>query len=445
MPIGNVAKRRGKAKVKISSKREAAMQRIMDSYSEDLDVKISVIQDLIPLGLKAVADELQSEVLRLSGKKHSRAGVNARWGWQDGSVYLRDQKFPVKVPRVRDVEANQEVPLGPYQRLQRPFDDDGGALRRLLHGLSTHKYHESSTLAAEAFGISASSLSKRFKRCSADKLKELQERPLKEYDIVAIFIDAKRYADDGLIVALGITMDGRKITLGVEQIHSENSRAIEQWFDKLIARGLKFEDGILFIIDGSKGIRKAIERKFSHYALIQRCRWHKRENVVAYLDESQQVLFRRRLQQAYEKTTYKEAKAALDALHRELETVNMSAANSLAEGIEETMTIHHLGLSPELSKSLGTTNCMESVMSQMGQYTDKVDRWHNSNQILRWTATSLIDIEPRLNKVRGYRYLSVLRSKLREVVRQRIQKEPELNKLEIAEVSMVGAVGDRSL
>jgi len=439
MPTDNVAKRRGKAKIKISSKREAAMQRIMDSYSEDFNVKISVIQDLIPLGLKAVADELKNEVERLAGAKHSRGGSNARWGGQNGSVYLRDQKFPIRIPRVRNVDLNQEVPLEAYRRLQTPFDDDSGALKKLLHGLSAHKYHESSSLAVEAFGISASNLSKRFKRCSSNKLKELQERSLKQYDIVAIFIDAKRYADDGLMVSLGVTMDGRKITLGVEQSHNENSRAIEQWFDKWIGRGLRFEDGILFIIDGSKGIKRAIERKFSAYAVIQRCRWHKRENVVAYLDNSQQVLLRRRLQLAYEKTTYKEAKTAIDVLHRELESVNISAANSLMEGLEETLTIHHLGLSPELAKSLSNTNCMESVMSQMGQYTDKVDRWRNSGQILRWTAASLMDIEPRLNKIIGYRYLPVLRSKLREVVKQRLQKGSDRKEIEAADVSMIGA------
>ena len=440
MPIGNVAKKRGKAKIKISGKREAAMNGILDGYSKDLNVKIAAIQALIPMGLMAVAEELKNEVDRLAGVKYNRSSDNARWGHQDGSVYLRDQKVPIKVPRLRNVDLNQEVPLETYGRFQTSFDNDNGALKRLLHGLSTHKYEENSSLAAEVFGLSPSNLSKKFKRCSADKLRELQERSLKQYDIVAIFIDAKRYADDGLIVALGITMDGLKIILGVEQIHSENSRAIEQWFDKLIARGLRFEEGILFIIDGSKGIRKAVERKFAQYAIIQRCRWHKRENVVAYLDDSQQVLFRRRLQLAYEKTTYKESKMALDVLHRELETVNMSAANSLAEGLEETLTIHHLGLSPEMAKSLSTTNCMESVMSQMGQYTDKVDRWHNSNQILRWTAASLMDIEPRLNKVRGYRYLPLLRVKLREIIKQRLQKEPEANEPQTTGVSLVEAV-----
>lgn len=434
MPMYNVAKRRGKTKIKMSAKREGAMRRLMDSYSEEFNVRMSVIQDLIPLGLKAVADELQYEVRRLAGEKHSRNGSNARWGYQDGSVYLRDQKFPVRVPRVRDVEANKEVSLETYQRLQRPFDDDGGTLRRLLHGLSTHKYHESSSFAAEAFGISASNLSKKFKRGSAEKLRQLQTRSLARYDIIAIFIDAKRYAEDGIMTALGVTIDGEKIVLGIEQIHNENSRAITQWLNNLIERGLKFEKGILFIIDGSKGIKKAIEQRFSVYALIQRCRWHKRENVVAYLDKPQQAIFRRRLQEAYVKTTYKEARAELEQLHRELEKVNMSAANSLMEGLEETLTIHHLGLSPELAQSLSTTNCIEALMAQMGSYTDKVDRWHNSDQILRWTATACIDIEPRMNRIQGHRYLNVLRHKLLETIERRSGEKPSVLISEAVEI-----------
>ena len=166
MPKYNVSKKRGRAKIKISDKREAVMRRIVDSYSEDFDIKVLVIQELIPLGLKAVHDELINEVKRLAGEKHSRGGDKARWGRQNGSIYLRDQKFPIQVPRVRDVEANREVRLETYRRLQRPFDDNRDVLRRLLHGLSTHKYHESSSLAAEAFGISASNLSKKFKRNS---------------------------------------------------------------------------------------------------------------------------------------------------------------------------------------------------------------------------------------------------------------------------------------
>jgi transposase-like protein len=271
--------------------------------------------------------------------------------------------------------------------------------------------------------VSASSLSKKFKRGSAQKLRQLQTRSLASSDIVVIFVDAKRYAEDGIVVALGVTIEGKKIILGIEHIHSENARALDQWLDRLIERGLCFEKGILFVIDGSKGIRKAIEQKFSVHALIQRCRWHKSQNVIAYLDEAHQTLFGRRLKEAYAKTTYAEAKAELEKLRRELVNVNIAASRSLEEGLEETLTIHRLGLSAELAKSLGTTNGIESLMSQMGSYTDKVDRWHNSDQILRWTGTGLMDIEPRLRRIRGYRYLKVLRSKLQEMVEARTKKK----------------------
>ena len=425
MPHNRVAKTRGKAKRKLSEQRAVVQQRIMESYSEDLDVKMAVIQELIPLGLQAVAEQLQQEVKQLVGEKHHRVGANARWGRQNGSVYLRDQKFPLQVPRVRNLAANQEVPLAAYRRLQQPFDENRDVVRRLLHGLSTHKYQESSALAAEAFGLSASTLSKQFRRGSAQKLQHLQTRSLAGLDLVAIFLDAKRYAQDGVMVALGVTLEGTKLVLGVEQMHRENARAIDQWLGRLVERGLAFEQGILFIIDGSKGIKTALEQRFAPYGLIQRCQWHKRENVVAYLDKAQQVVCRRRLQAAYAKTTYAEAKTALTRLHHELEQLNVSAAHSLREGLEETLTVHRLGLATEVAQSLTTTNCIESLMAQLGSYTDKVDRWRNSDQILRWTATGLLDCEPRLRRIKGYGYLKVLRYKLQEIVAARLTKGPK--------------------
>ena len=148
----------------------------------------------------------------------------------------------------------------------------------------------------------------------------------------------------------------------------------------------------------------------------------KEQNVLSYLDEAQQQLCKRRLKEAYNQTTYKEAHAVLEALHGELLHVNQSAANSLMEGMEETLTLHKLGLSPELKKSLSSTNCIESIMSQLGQYTDKVDRWHNSGQILRWTAAGLLEIEPGLNRIRGYRYLNLLRMKMRQEIEKHQKK-----------------------
>ena len=435
MPKFNVTKRRGKAKIKIADKRKAAMNKIIDSYSEDLDIKMRVIQELIPLGLREICKELQQEVTKLAGDGHARGYENTRWGRQPGSVYLLDQKFPIIVPRVRNKAAKREVQLQSYQKVQSPMADDGKTALKLLHGISMHKYHESSSLAAEAIGISASNLSKRFKHKSADILKQLQERSLTEFDIIAMFIDAKRYAEDGLIVGMGVTMAGEKIVLGIEHIHSENALAIEQWIQKLIERGLKFDQGILVIIDGSKGIAKAVRICFGKYAIIQRCQWHKRENVVSYLNDDQKALCRGRMKTAYDETTYKDAKAKLEKLYKELVPINEGAANSLLEGLEETLTLHKLGLSSEISRSLKTTNCIESFMSLLGPYTDKVDRWQNSNQILRWTAAGAMDIEPRLYKIKGHIYLKVLRLQIQKMIKEKEVVAAEDPASEIPDVS----------
>ena len=442
MPVTiRLSKKRGKAKMKVSKKRAALMNTLMDSYSEEQDVIASVIQELIPLGLQAVAKELQNEVKALVGQRHQRGSENSRWGSQPGSVYLRDQKVPIMVPRVRNTKIDQEVPLRMYQKLQEPLHDDRQTILKLLNGISTHKYQQSAELVPEVFGISPSNLSKRFKNKTADALRKLQNRSLSNDDIICIFIDAKRFAKDGLMVALGITITGKKMVLGIEQCYSENSKVVEQFLDRLLERGLRFKDGILFIIDGAKGIKRAIENQFAECGFIQRCQWHKRENVIAYLDPTQQALCRRKMKDAFAKTTYKEAQAELNRLHQELLNVNQSAANSLLEGHEETLCLHQLGVSPELGKSLNTTNCIESVMSQIEQYTQKVDRWHNSEQILRWNAASLLEIEPRLRKIRGFRCLKVLRYKMKQEIEKRLnQKNASTQTMTEVEIVESGAI-----
>jgi len=373
-PMKSLAQKRRKWKVKVISKRKALEETMrLGEEIDDIDVKVGMIQALIPLGLEAVNENLQKEFIMLVGKKHARGKENMRWGSQGGSVYLSDQKVPVTVPRIRNKLRNAEVPLAFYQKMQTPYLDDEQVFKKLLNGLSTHNYQESSELVPEVFGISASSLSRRFKYATSARLKELQERSLDKYDFVAVFVDAKRYADDGLMIALGITVKGQKIVLGIEQMSTENSRSIEQFFEKLIERGLRYEEGMLFIVDGSKGIIRAIRKVFSLHCEIQRCLYHKIENVVSYLPKGIQGIWRAKLRGAYKETKYEAAKRALDKLLAELQEINPSAEASLCEGLEETLTLHRLELSAELGKSFSSTNCIESVMSRLGQYTDKVD------------------------------------------------------------------------
>lgn len=394
--------------------RKGVFEELMKTSVEKLsmDVKVQFIRDIIPIVLLYVLEVLGEEVKALTGDKHKRNGIpgHVKWGRQWGSIYLGEQKVPVKYQRVRDRRARKEVELKSYKALQSTGKVEDGIFRKVLHGLSCRRYEECSELLPGAFGLSSSSISRRFIRASARKLKALNERSLKELDIVAVFIDGKSFYEDEMIIALGITMKGEKVILGFIQSGSENSTVCKDLLNGLISRGLRIEEGLLCIIDGSKGLRKAIEEAFSGYAVIQRCQWHKRENVISYLPKRLQAHFRKKLQKAYEEPTYEKAREALSKVKKELLHINGSAVSSLEEGLEETLTLHRLGLFEKLGKSFKTTNCIESVMSQIGQKTDKVDRWRNSDQKRRWLASALLDIEPRLKKVRGYKHLSELKN-----------------------------------
>jgi len=378
----------------------------------ETDLKLQLIQELIPLGLLHVRELLTEEVKALAGDRYKRNGKpgHLRWTKQWGSVYLGEQKLPIRYQRVRDRRKGKEAELTSYKRLQEPHRLDEGLLKKILLGLSCRRYQECSEAIPEAFSLSASTVSRRFIRASTKKLREFMERRLDAHDIVALIIDGKRFAEDEMIIALGITVEGKKVLLGFTQAGAENASVCKEFLNGLLERGLRIDEGLLCVMDGSKGIRKAVEEVFGGYALIQRCQWHKRENVIDYLPKGRKAAFRRLLQKAYEQPTYEGAKGALMRVKKELSLLNESAVRSLEEGLEETLTLHRLGLFEKLGRSLKTSNCIESLMSLIGQRTDKVDYWKNSNQKERWLATALLDIEPRLNRIRGYRYLPELRA-----------------------------------
>ena len=381
----------------------------------DLDTMIPLIQALIPLGLQAFAEVMQAEVAHLAGARYSRTGGQpdlVRWGRQQGSIFLADQKVPVRVQRVRDRRQGQEVPLASYQQLQTPRAADAGLFRKVLAGLSCRDYAASAEAVPEAFGLSASSVSRRFIRASAKQLQALQERRLETYDVVALVLDGKTFAQDSMVIALGITLTGEKVILGFVQTATENERVCSAFLRELVDRGLRSEQGLLVVLDGAKGLRKGVTTVFGPQAVVQRCQWHKRENVIAYLPTSQQATWRRKLQAAYERPNYMEAKAVLLRCRPELGLLNQSAVNSLEEGLEETLTLHRLGLFRELGISLKTTNCLESLNSLVEQRIARVDRWRTSDQKQRWLAAALLDIEPRLRRIKGFRALPLLRQAL---------------------------------
>lgn len=387
---------------------------------DDGSVTLAMIQALIPLGLRAVEDALQQEVKSLAGARYAHdeersetAGI-ARWGKQPGSIFLADQKLPIQVPRVRDTTAHRELTLSTYQQLQTPRAADVGLFRRVLGGISCREYEAAAEAVPEAFGLARSSVSRRFIRCSARSLRQLQERRHDDREWLVLLLDGKSFAGDQMVIALGVTVTGEKRILGVVQTATENKRVCAAFLHELEERGFGApkDSQLLVVLDGAKGLRAAVRDVFGDDVPVQRCQWHKRENVVSYLAKGEQPTWRRKLQAAYAHTSYADAKRALDRLVRELTRLNESAARSLEEGLEETLTLHRLGVFPEMGTSFKTTNLIESVMARVEAKTERVDRWRTSDQRLRWCASTLLVVEKQFRRVRGYEKLPLLQQAL---------------------------------
>jgi transposase-like protein len=409
-------------RINVRNQRATEMAEHPDWGSES---RLSMIQMLIPLGLRAVEEELQAEVrAKVGGGRHDRTGGdNKRWGQNPGSVFVGDQKLRINVPRVRNMRAREEVPLKSYQRLQDPGHLDELALSRVINGISQGKYERAAEQVPETFGIKKSSVSRKFIRASAKRLEAFLNRDLSGHDIVAVFIDGKFFAENELVIALGVTITGEKILLGFIETSTENHKVCKNFLNGLRDRGLNLDQEILFIIDGGKGIHKGISEVMGDGALIARCQWHKRENVLSYLAKERRAEWKRRLQSAYEQTSYELAKKALGALKQELKMINLSAAGSLEEGMEETLMLHRLGMFEKLGRSFKTTNCIENVNKSLEVYTGRVTRWQNSDQRQRWVATALLEIEPRLNCVTGHEHLQELREAMKRFVAARRKQE----------------------
>jgi putative transposase len=406
-----------------SARIKAGEEMIRSLVDEGIDqtTRLKMIQMLVPVGLALAKDEMKQEVEKVAGKRYSRDKQNGWWGSNSGSIYLGDQKVSVLVPRVRDRKTNKEVPLKSYQELQDPGIIDDMVLKRVMKGISQGSYETAAIQTPATFGIKKNTVSCHFIKASGKKLREFLERDLSPYDFVAIVMDGKTYAEHQIVVALGVTIEGEKILLGFVEAKTENYEICKDFLKRLINRGLRTDNEILFVVDGAKGLRKGILEVFGDMAFIQRCQFHKRENILRYLNRDQQDYFRRKLQAAYEQPTYEKAKARLETIRRELKPINECAVASLDEGLEETLTIHKLGVFPKVGISFKTTNCIENVNKQLARHTDHVDRWRTSDQRRRWIASAFVFIQPGLRYVKGKEFLPTLRDMMRI---QRLKLQP---------------------
>lgn len=411
-------------------------QSINELMSGGLEMKLHMVQHHAQMAYLLAGELMNEELEYLTGERYERDkplnGRYRRWGTNPGSIRIDNERVPIRVPRVRDVDASRERPLESYQHLKSGIDIDEQLEKSILLGLSTRDYSSVASGLLDGFGLSQSSVSRAFQERSAKALETFEERRFDNEEFIALWIDGKYLARHQIVICLGLTADGRKIPMGFIETTTENAEAIKGLLQRLIHRGLSFESGILCIIDGSKGLYKAVRDVFGEYAAVQRCQWHKRENVTSYLNEKDKPKYRRRLQQAYELPTYDEAREALFGVHRELLRVNRSAANSLMEGIEDTLTLHRLGVFEDLGRSLKTTNSIESLNSQLGKYLRRVKHWMHSDQRQRWVAMGILEAETKMRRIHSPELLPHLRAALQENIKRNRQKnaetEPDQNK-----------------
>lgn len=330
----------------------------------------------------------------------------ARWGTAPGAVIIHGQKVPVDRPRVR--QQNRDVKLGSYELFREDEVMQRQIWERVMRGLTMRGYGPTVRECAPAFGINKSAVSDRFIAASGQRVEDLRKRNLSKLRLCALVMDGVEYRGEHFVVALGINKTGAKTVLGFHQGASENQQICDRLLDDLAGRGLDLHQGFLVVLDGSRGLRASVRKHCGERVLVQRCQLHKRRNVCEHFADEQQSHWDRKLANAYDLMSYTEAKRCLQQIERELRQVNPSAARSLEEGFEETLTLHRLGAPAELRTTLRTTNPIESAFSRVRTVCRNVKRWHPGDQRERWIGSGLIFAEQQFRRIVGYRALPKL-------------------------------------
>ena len=350
------------------------------------------------------------------GKVHSQITWHGR---QHGVVSLSERKLRVEKPRLRKKGKGigKEVTIPAYDALITNSRLGSRILEILMKGVSTRKYKEILPEMAETVGVSKSQISREFIASSEKQFKRLCERRFDQTDILAIYIDGIQFGDCHVIVALGVDSGGFKHVLGLREGGSENSRVATDLLNDLLERGVKPDRLRLFVIDGSKALRCAINAVYGAKNPVQRCRNHKIRNVLGYLPDDQKDQVKCAMKAAFCMEADK-GKKKLKQVGKWLEQEYPSAMSSLVEGLDEMFTINALGLPKELRRCLGTTNIIESPNSGVRSRTRRVKNWQDHEMVVRWVAASLLDMEMRFKRIMGYQQLWMLDAKLEELNEQ---------------------------
>lgn len=387
----------------------------------ELRLNRSELQQMIREGLQGLALEigvevatalLADEVEGLCGARSKRDAERRayRHGTQRGWIAVAGAKTAIERPRVRGIDGKERV-LKLYEGMQRSARQDG-VMRRLVRGVSCRNYRTVIDAIRKSYGVSASSVSRSFVEASEARVRELAERRFDGVPFAAMFIDGICFSRRSLVVAVGVTESGEKRVLAVREGATENARVCTDLLEDLRGRGVDTNRRILFVLDGSKALRAAVDRVWGERAEVQRCQQHKLRNVASYVPEQHWPDVGSAIRKAYAETSYKKAKRSLETVARWLDRINPHAAASLREGLDETLTVTRLGLQGRLRRSFATTNLVEAIFGRTRTMTGRVKRWRDGSMRQRWCATALLHAEATFRAVKGCSDMPQLRTAL---------------------------------
>lgn len=356
------------------------------------------------LGLKIMSRYMEAEIARRQGPWGQQ--THYRHGTQPGYVVFHGRKVPISRPRLR-TKGGREAGLESYQLFQQDGRMQRAVARQLLRQVSTRNYAGAIDDCLEGYGVAKSSVSRHWQVATAAELEKLCQREVPK-DLVALLIDGKHFRSECLVVALGVDKAGQKHVLGLWHGATENSTVVRELLADLRERGLDTEAAILVVLDGSKALHKGAKDVFGERALIQRCRVHKLRNVLEHLPKEKRQQAAWRLRGAWAKATAEEALKELKACVKWLDPISPCAARSLEEGLEETLTLHRLGVNELLRQSLSSTNLIESCFARTEAWTRRVKRWRNAKMVMRWGAAALLVAEKGFRRIRGHEHLAEL-------------------------------------
>ena len=371
-------------------------------------------EELHGIGITVMEAIIEMEITAVVGAKgvHREDRTYYRGGSNPGSVNMDGQRVVIDVPRAVRRETKVSYGLKSYQL----FHEAGGLIKRayrdLIRGISTRRFGQGVEKFLQGYGFSASTVSRHMKEATTAKLKELIDRPLKDLDLVVLMIDGVRITKDVIVVvALGIDTQGVKHVLGLREGSTENARVVTVLLESLMERGMNVERRpLLVVIDGAKALRSAVRRVLGEDTPVQRCTVHKTRNVEEELPKKDRPWVHKALQRAYTADDEKTARSLLKDLVRQLETIAPQAARSLEEGLEETLTVHRLGLPRLLRMSLRSTNLLESANNGVRDHTRNLKKWRTGRHANaeRWVAAGLLETEKGFRAIKGYKQLPIL-------------------------------------